>query len=227
MKFQKQLALKILDNHRLDNKKIKPLGDKAITAIKTMRSNLEKKGFSDITNKYLDTNITIDLISNFEKKINENVKYFYNGKPKITAEELFHIIQLWGGGEGRYIYVRGNGFAENFNLESYKNLINASFYSNRIEKLFLKIQEFNSLNKYINIAFITKHTRFLTSYNKTFAGLPIYDSEMSKNFMKEEKPQMKDLREYWRGMIEIAKECEISLLELERVLFNHARENSD
>ena len=45
MKFQKQLALKILDSHRLDNKKIKPLGDKAITAIKTMRSNLEKKVF--------------------------------------------------------------------------------------------------------------------------------------------------------------------------------------
>lgn len=225
MKFQKELALKILKSHSLNNIKIEPLGEKAISAIKTMRTNLERKGFSDITKKYFDTNITSDCVSNFEETINKNIKGFYNGNPTISPEELFHIIQLWGGGEGRYIYVRGNGFTKNFNLDSYKHLIDASFHSERVEKLFFEIQKFNNLNKYINIAFITKHTRFLTIQNKTLTGLPIYDSEISKNFMQEDKPHMKDLKEYWRGMIDITKEEEISLLDLERILFNHVREN--
>ena len=227
MKFQKDLALKILHNHRSKNIKITPLSDKAIKSIKTMRTNLEKKGFSYITKKYFINEITIRGISKFEETIKKNIKNFYNGKATISTEELFHIIQLWGGGEGRYIYVRGDGFNSNFDLNSYKNLINASFFSNSIEKLFLEIEKFNNLNKYINVAFITKHTRFLTIQNKTFSGLPIYDSEMSIKFMQEEKPNMRDLKEYWRGMMSISEEEDINLLDLERTLFNYVREEDE
>tara|TARA_B100001109_G_C18757557_1_gene424433 strand:- start:75 stop:758 length:684 start_codon:yes stop_codon:yes gene_type:complete len=227
MKFQKELALRILRNNRSKNIKITSLSDKAIPAIKTMRTNLERKGFSNITKKYFGNDITTSSISKFEETIKKNIKNFYNGEATISTEELFHIIQLWGGGEGRYIYVRGDGFNSNFDVNSYKNLISASFFSNSIEKLFLEIEKFNNLNKYINVAFITKHTRFLTIQNKTFSGLPIYDSEMSVKFMHEEKPNIKDLKEYWRGMMSISEEEDINLLDLERTLFNYVREEDE
>jgi len=55
MKFQKELALKIIENHLYKDIKIEPLGEKAISAIKTMKTNLEKKGYEDITKKYFDS----------------------------------------------------------------------------------------------------------------------------------------------------------------------------
>ena len=63
MKFQKELALKIIENHLYKDIKIEPLGKKAISAIKTMKTNLEKKGYEDITKKYFDKDITLNCIS--------------------------------------------------------------------------------------------------------------------------------------------------------------------
>ena len=57
--------------------------------------------------------------------------------------------------------------------------------------------------------------------------MPIYDSEMSIKFMQEEKPNMKDLKEYWRGMMSISEEEDINLLDLERTLFNYVREEDE
>ena len=76
MKFQKELALRILRNNRSKNIKITPLSDKAISAIKTMRTNLERKGFSNITKKYFDNDITTSSISKFEETIKKKYKKF-------------------------------------------------------------------------------------------------------------------------------------------------------
>ena len=57
--------------------------------------------------------------------------------------------------------------------------------------------------------------------------MPIYDSEMSIKFMQEKKPIMKDLKEYWRGMMSISEEEDINLLDLERTLFNYVREEDE
>ncbi len=223
MKFQKDLALKIIENHLSKDIEIEPLGEKAISAIKTMKTNLEKKGYEDLTKKYFDKDITINCISRFEETIKKIVESFYKNNSIISPEELFHTIQLWGGGEGRYIYVKGGGFKENFNPESYAELINSSFNSTNVENLLNEINKFNNLNKFINVAFITKHTRFLTLQNKQFSGLPIYDSVMSKNFMLEKYANLKHLEEYWKNMIEISNSKKMQLDVLERILFNYFR----
>ena len=223
MKFQKDLALKIIENHLSKDIEIEPLGEKAISAIKTMKSNLEKKGYGDLTKKYFDKDITISCISRFEETIKKIVESFYKNNLIISPEELFHTIQLWGGGEGRYIYVKGGGFKENFNPKSYVELINSSFNSTNVGNLLNEINKFNNLNKFINVAFITKHTRFLTLQNKEFSGLPIYDSVMSKNLMSEKYANLKHLEEYWKNMIEISNSKKIQLDVLERILFNYFR----
>ena len=223
MKFQKELALKIIENHLYKDIKIEPLGKKAISAIKTMKTNLEKKGYEDITKKYFDKDITLNCISRFEETIKNTVESFYNKRSTISTEDPFHTIQLWGGGEGRYIYVKGGGFKKNFNSKSYIELINSSFNSTSVGNLLNEIIKFNNLNKFINVAFITKHTRFLTLQNKQFPGLPIYDSVMSKNLMLEKYANIKHLEEYWENMIEISNTKKIQLDVLERILFNYFR----
>jgi len=38
---------------------------------------------------------------------------------------------------------------------------------------------------------------------------------------------MRDLKEYWRGMMSISEEEDINLLDLERTLFNYVREEDE
>ena len=129
MKFQKDLALKIIENHLSKDIYIEPLGEKAISAIKTMKTNLEKKGYGDFTKKYFDQDITISCISRFEETIKKIVESFYKNNLIISPEELFHTIQLWGGGEGRYIYVKGRFVTNNDERKEKIEFVKSKFES--------------------------------------------------------------------------------------------------
>ena len=132
---------------------------------------------------------------------------------------------------------------------------------NQLKKIFLKIakEKSTSINfpklyhnyksdligpyqsKNISVAFITKHTRFFSLFNKTHQCIPIYDSVMSKNYMLEFKKKLNDyspikkpasaklprgreeLALYWDAMIELSNEYHILLKDLERILFVNAR----
>ena len=150
-------------------------------------------------------------------------------KPGEGLEEIFHLIQIWGGNSGRGIYLFDD---DGFNWEEidshYQRLVNACLSTTDIREESIKllveaVSEFNKSVKHINVAFITKHTRYWLYRNLGLDALPIYDSIMA-SYVMQRNVNIKDLREYWDVMLAKSKQLGIGLVPLERQIFKYAYE---
>lgn len=220
--FNKTLVQKIVEDTNINKIKIQPLSDKAIKSIRGMKTILIKNGFENIIKNNLPNELNIEVISSLEDNIFKKIDAYYISQNTELLEEIFHCVQLWGGVAGRNIYVMGKGFVDNFNLISYKKLANTINKISNLREVVEALQEFKSANKHINVSFITKHTRFMSAKNEIFGQLPIYDSVLSKNLMNED-PNFKSLEHYWEEMINLSKEYNIGVKDLERIIFNYLR----
>lgn len=75
--------------------------------------------------------------------------------------------------------------------------------------------------KYLKVAFITKHTRYWLQKNFGDNALPIYDTIMATNVMRKKGLDIEHLEEYWEVMVDKAHCQEVSLVKLERQLFEY------
>ncbi|MDC1030933.1 hypothetical protein OAR08_00825 [Flavobacteriaceae bacterium] len=154
--------------------------------------------------------------------------------------DIFHKIQCWGGRGGRRIY-QGEGFNENFKLDVYKKVVNNCLtldldtdWVNEVSELTFDLHEIFG----IRTSFSTKHIRFWLYKKLKDNTPPILDEVIQGkkedetgmwisglNFYNQDTPidryKKKDLKRYWIEMIKKSKEENISLLDLERILFNH------
>ena len=161
-----------------------------------------------------------------EQLIIDRIKSY---NPGDDLEEIFHLIQIWGGNSGRGIYVFDKGGFKWEEITShYQRLVDACLSTHDINEASISnlveiVKEFNKSVKNINVAFITKHTRYWLYRNLELNALPIYDSIMA-NYVMQKAIDIKDLQEYWKVMIAKANQLEIGLVPLERQIFKFAYE---
>lgn len=158
-----------------------------------------------------------------EQLIIDRIKSY---NPGDDLEEIFHLIQVWGGNTGRGIYIYGGGFNWERIATHYQQLVNICLGTKDIDessicKLVEAVNEFNKSVKHLNVAFITKHTRYWLYRNLELSALPIYDSIMA-NYVMQRGIDIKDLQEYWKVMIAKANQLGIRLVPLERQVFKYA-----
>lgn len=199
---------------------IPPLVDdgKFSTSVKAMITLLENKGI--ITKGLLSALKTDDDIENLILKKIEG----YSDSDDI--EEIFHLIQIWGGITGRGIYVLDGQFDWSKIAIHYHNLVGKCLATNTlcdksIDALISAIEKFNASVRHMGAAYITKHTRYWLYRSMGNNALPIYDRIMAKCVMQKNSAQLRDLSEYWKAMISKSKELGISLMALERHIFKH------
>jgi len=198
------------------------LTDDAVPTIKAMATNLRNNGYGNLVEDLLGDQIDLRSIESLEEKILEKIELYSKDLNDKVLAEIFHAIQLWGGKEGRYIYVRGEGFDDNFNLESYRKLV-GDCMAGDVDQIIKSISEFDKEVKYLGISFITKHVRFWSSMNKKTKMLPIYDKIMAQGVMNVDTPKYKDLKVYWDSMRKAAADQSLDINDLERSLFNFYR----
>lgn len=243
--FNKSKAIKFIEaasSNKSQKIFVPSLGSNATISIKSMRTTMINNGFEEFIGTHcpLEPKSDVDvngLIEKIEKKV-KNIDIDNN----VELETLFHLIHLWGGNAGRGLYqIKRGGFYANINIASYKKLIKSAISSDNTKDIIEAIAQFERESKNISVAFITKHTRFFSLFNKTHLCIPIYDSVMSKNYMLEFKKKLNDyspikkpasaklprgreeLALYWDAMIELSNEYHILLKDLERILFVNAR----
>ena len=149
-------------------------------------------------------------------------------KPGDNLEDIFHLIQIWGGNSGRGIYLFGDGFNWEKLKPHYQDLVDAclsmrDITEETLDVLVEAVSEFNRAVKFINVAFITKHTRYWLYRTLEGNALPIYDSIMA-GYVMQRNADIKDLREYWDVMFAKSKQLGIGLVPLERQIFQYAYE---
>lgn len=163
---------------------------------------------------------TSDDIENHIFKLIEEYDYLKSTNEKL--KNIFHLIHVWGGRTGRNVYINNGGFKNNINIDYYKKLVHLclTYEEDTEENLLTGIVEFDLKSKNIGISFITKHIRFWLYKKLKENTLPIFDSVMSINLMNS-KPKFSNLLSYWKCMKKKSDEERISLMSLERQLFNH------
>lgn len=165
---------------------------------------------------------------NLEEHIIHRIKAY---RPGGNLEDIFHLIQIWGGNSGRGIYLFGDGFNWKEIDSHYQRLVDACLSmkdvtEETVDMLVEAVREFNRLVKHMNVAFITKHTRYWLCRTLDENALPIYDSIMA-NYVMQRNVNIKDLREYWDVMLAKAKQQGIGLVPLERHIFKYAYETQN
>ena len=181
----------------------------------------------NLVNEKLFSGLSND--DDLEKLIIDRIKSYNPGE---KLEEIFHLVQIWGGNAGRGIYV----FDKRFNWEEiepfYQELVGACLSIKDINESSLNIIEkavcaFNKAVRNLGVAFITKHTRYWLFRNLGLNALPIYDSIMAIWVMRKGMADIRDLLEYWKVMIAKANQLSIQLVPLERQIFKYAYQHSN
>jgi len=121
------------------------------------------------------SNRIIQMINNY--KINPDTN---------LLTKIFIWIQLWGGNSGRGIFVQGNRWENNFNLNQYEIAVNSILFNNFED----------GLNQLLNIygigtAFATKHLNFWSD-----GEAPILDSIISKIVIGRNNARQQDYLKY-------------------------------
>ncbi len=200
---------------------LSPLTEDALPSIRAMRTVLKKRNFDFFFDKNTQS-IDLDFVQRLEKRIFENASCI-GQKSDDCLLKYFNSIQLWGGITGRNIYVRDGGIKNNLCLKNYRKLINACNFQLKISEIFDETMNFLEETNNFGVAFATKHTRFLTSVNPQFGGLPIYDSIIATKLYSRRQVQVHHVVGYWKEMLEVAQQKNCNLLVLERAIFNHLR----
>lgn len=196
--------------------------------VKGMISLLEK--YDDIKNRGLFKDG--DNANTVEKRIIETIRE-YDGADESKLQNIFHLIQAWGGMMGRNIYVKGDGLiwdGVNGIKQYYNDLVAGCLkkYASSdelINELVSLVKVFDDHVHNLGISFITKHTYFWLQKNEDGIALPIYDSIMALEVMHRSDVKANDLGNYWRVMVAKANQLGIDIKSLERQIYIHARDN--
>jgi hypothetical protein len=109
-------------------------------------------------------------LTELEANINSMILEYQQKPNDFLLVQIFLWIQLWGGNAGRSIFLRGNSWESNFNIDTYKKVINLVEKGLYIDALKLMNTIFG-----INTAFSTKHIGFWS-----LTKAPIYDSVIAE-----------------------------------------------
>lgn len=133
---------------------------------------------------------------------------------EMTDDQLvtiFVLIQMWGGIAGRGVFVRGDDWPANFDVNTYRKGI-GNIEENEIS---LALETLNEIS-YVSTAFSTKHIKFW-SRDK----FPVFDSIISSIVFGRRTPRANDYTRLLECFTELGKEKKgLESKQIERNLFN-------
>ncbi len=176
-------------------------------------------------------------MAQLECTINQRICDYGATDPEL--KEIFCLIHIWGGNTGRRVFTMNPNPDMNNILIYYRDFVNVCLNTpvptedtldakldvaqNCVLTMYNAIWNLHSRIKGLGPAFLTKHARFWLTKNNPLNPLPIYDSTFAEHIMGHGphcNARFKDIIPFWNGMIAQAREVRISLLSLERQLFN-------
>ena len=186
--------------------------------VKAMKTLLEHRG---VVKKSLFEGLSND--DDLENKVIDSIRG-YNGSE--SPEEIFHMIQTWGGSSGRGIYVFDGQFSWVKIERQYKMLIEKCLQTHdakgSIDALVDLVKTINNSICHLGVSFITKHVRFWLTKEMRENALPIFDSVMAMEVMRLNNVNVNYLGEYWKVMVSFSEHHNIKLMPLERQIFKYA-----
>jgi hypothetical protein len=208
-------------------KEVPPLehSERLKKSIKGMKTLFNTKKIPIDKDKFINnqTNDYGKAVQNIEEYIASLIYEFIDKRKDETLVSIFHYIHFWGGITGRAIYIRNGGFDNNFNLDTYKKIVETIIVLKQdtlcedlieIEKLIISMP-------YLGVAYGTKHLRFWSiNANKNKIELPILDSIIAKKLLKKTYFSWRHYYPYVKIIQKEANSKRVSITTIERTLYN-------
>jgi hypothetical protein len=207
------------------NKQLSPFDDtpRLRRSIKGMQTILRRFGFEAVASIIEQTHDggLPKRMEDLEQLILKKMRSHVESPADRQLEEIFHLVQFWGGIAGRSIYVQNHGFGQNFDPEAYQNLallatdgIASSELGAKLSRIMVQANRI----KQFGVSFATKHARFWAKAAEALP-LPIYDRVMAQGCLGYSGPQWKQYPEYVEAMAAHAQEAQTDVHVLERNAF--------
>jgi hypothetical protein len=189
-----------------------------LAAYTTISSNVDQELLVGlIWNNNGDIDWQNRMLQHLSQSIYEMINQYHINPTDQLLTKIFIWIQLWGGNSGRSVFVRGNRWPQNFNINSYRDAVQKIKYSDFENAL-------STLNGIygISTAFATKHIHFWSN-----AIAPIYDSIIAAIIFGRNQNQVRP-HEYklyidsLDHLINEIKNNQVTRSSIERSLFNWA-----
>lgn len=133
--------------------------------------------------------------------------------------EIFHSTQLWGGIAGRGIYVRGDGWEKNLDVDAYKGFAQWAISGGPLAARVQGMREAVGKIAFFGLSFASKHAS-LWARAAQASPLPIYDRLMAQGCMGEKHPSWGLYPDYVTKMEVHAQAAGVGVEVLERHAFN-------
>ena len=162
------------------------------------------------------------------------------GATDPELRDIFCLIHIWGGITGRSVFIKNPDPTMNNILIHYRNFVNVCLSipvpvdttlgaaldaaQNSISSVYNALLLFHNAISGLGPSFLTKHARFWLTRNNPRNPLPIYDSTFANHIMgygPNSSAHFNDIIPFWNAMIQKALVEQVSLLSLERQLFNY------
>jgi hypothetical protein len=208
-------------------KEVPPLehSERLEKSIKGMKTLFNTKKIPIDKDKFINnqTNDYGIAVQNIEEHISSLIYEFIDKKKDETLVSIFHYIHFWGGITGRAIYIRNGGFDNNFNLDTYKKIVEKIIVLKQ-DTLFEDLIEIEKLiisMPYLGVAYGTKHLRFWSiNANKNEIELPILDSIIAQKLLKKNYFSWRNYCPYVKLIQKEANSKRVSITTIERTLYN-------
>ena len=195
---------------------------KSISGIQTI---LNRLGYFTNADELFENNPDdyASALARTENRIKLLIKDYKKSKSDDKLLAIFHHIHFWGGITGRNIYIRNGGFENNFNIDTYKKIVEKTIHLKQqtLNEDLKQIADWFMSIPQLGVAFGTKHLRFWSiNANENKIELPVLDSILTIRLLYKCNPTWKDYRSYVKQMQEEAKKRSVSVTALERALYN-------
>ncbi|HYF35590.1 MAG TPA: hypothetical protein VD994_09900 [Prosthecobacter sp.] len=187
--------------------------------IKGICTTLRRRGLPHIADLItaIDDGTLPQQLSDLEAAFLDEMRRYLDARDPALLPGVFHKVHLWGGNEGRYIYVKSGGFDQNFCAAAYGRfaLGAASDHPAREEVLETAADGIGQFG----VSFATKHARFWAQAAAA-APLPIYDKTLAVGCLGLDNSYWRHYSGFILELNEHAAEAGVSIATLERHAFN-------
>ncbi len=176
-------------------------------------------------------------MAQLEETINQVICHY--GATDTELKYIFCLIHIWGGNTGRRVFIMNPDPNMTNIIIHYRTFVNTCLAiktpiddtleagletaHNSTITIYNSLMALHSAVQGLGPSFLTKHARFWLKKNNPRNPLPIYDRTFANHIMghgPHSSAQFNDIIPFWNGMINKAQMENISLLSLERQLFN-------
>lgn len=194
---------------------------------------MSKHGYEKMIEKFVSQMEGIFTPESTYAYIEKRILDYHKTLSNTDLEEIFHLIQLWGGNGSKTFYTQ----KRKLKIEVYEEFVSSIIKNESVFAACISVDKLVNQIPNFNITFAVKHVSIWQRFTiHSVLKLPFYDHHIAMNIMGRYTTNQagkrigvtnnhyRDLMNYWVKMLEAADFLEIDVLDIERHIYAFFKE---